>query len=137
MVFAQLAADPIHVWNFLVIIGFLASTGASLAAILGQRRTQRREVSILDNFVTMQFCERQHGRLSSESDANRVEKRQDIINLREEKRQDSGLLHTKIESVALSVAEINGQLGLINQRLTQVDFKLDRSIERGIKKSLP
>lgn len=52
MLLAQIqSADPVHVWNFLLIIGFFLSAGASMTAILTSRKTQKREVSFADDFV--------------------------------------------------------------------------------------
>ena len=122
MILAQLqTADPVHVWNFLLIASFFLSAGSSAVAIWGNRRIQKREVSISSHLVTSEFCEKQHREVKDELNIHRIEKRGEVAQL-----------HDKIESVARDVAAIDRNIDLINQGLTQVNLKLDRSIERAI-----
>jgi len=46
-------ADPVHVRDVLIVMGFLLSSGASAAAMIGTRRVQRREVRMSDEYVTV------------------------------------------------------------------------------------
>ena len=124
MIFAQLqTADPVHVWNFLLIVSFFLSAGSSAVAIWGNRRIQKREVQISDRVVTSEFCRDQHQQVKEELNIHRIEKRNEVA-----------VLHDKVEAVARDVAAIDRNIDLINQGLTQVNLKLDRSIERAIRR---
>jgi len=57
-----------------------------------------------------------------------VEKQLDELRL--DRKADASALHEKINSVAREVSELAAATGLQNQRLAQMDVKLDRMIER-------
>jgi hypothetical protein len=132
---AQLAAQPDHVKDFLIIIGFILSAGASAAALLNQRRTQKREVTFGQEFVTRDFCQSMHTRDSGEVkrlvaeveelkrdrvgvlakveekiDKLRVEIKHDIqaAALTDESRISS--VHDRINDVLSAVAKLEGRL---------------------------
>ena len=109
--------DPIHLRDIVILIGFFLSAGASAVAILGQRRTQKREVSFADQFVTSAFCEKQHTNLTAEIKALQADRRGDVANL-----------HNKIEAVAREVSSLSRAVELGNQRGIQTDNKLDTLI---------
>jgi hypothetical protein len=107
IMFAQLqAADPIHIRDFLIILGFLLSAGTSLAALLSSRKSQKREVSFADEFVRKSECTLHHG-----SDGNRIAKLEsDAIDLRREIKVD----HDKFQQHLLD------EIGKVQKRVDQL-----------------
>jgi hypothetical protein len=57
MILAQLqSADPIHIRDILIVLGFLISSVASVLAVTASRRTQHRDVRLEEGFVTASHC---------------------------------------------------------------------------------
>lgn len=105
--FAQLqTADPIHIRDFLIILGFLLSAGTSLAALLTSRKAQRREVSITDEFVRKSECSLHHG-----SDGGRIAKLEEDVG---DLRRDVKLDHEKFQIHLLE------EIGKVQRRVDQV-----------------
>lgn len=116
--FAQLSAtDPVHLRDFLIIVGFLLSAAASFGAFLTSRKSQKREVTMGDEFVTKGMCVQSHEGLSG-----RISKlEQDLRDLRGEVKNDREIVgqklineiskvHDRINDVLEAVSELRGQV---------------------------
>lgn len=110
MMFADLStADPIHIKDFLLIIGFFISSAASAVAVINSRRVQRREVTFGQEFVTKDQCT-----IMNQSLDRRIRKiEEDVSMMRREVKQDMRGVHERIDQVLAAVSELRGELTAI------------------------
>ncbi|ODU24541.1 MAG: hypothetical protein ABS95_01750 [Verrucomicrobia bacterium SCN 57-15] len=120
-------ASEYGIW-FLVASSVLGMI-ANAALIYTSFRTQRRSVSLQDNFATV-------------TDLKRVERRLDVIEehhesiakraeaLRLEIKNDVTELHEKVNAVANQVSGVGKQCEMLNQQLVQLASQFNRLLER-------
>lgn len=105
--------NELGVWLsvFAVVIGLIAN----IAIATGVFRTQRRQVRLEDNFATTPQLDKMELKMES---------------VRSEMKDDMTELHGKVNAISNQVSCLAGETRLFNQRIAQVDDKLDRMIER-------
>lgn len=101
------------------------------AGLLGERKAtevspQPLEVRVLTDYVKKEECVGRHG--ETQRQLNAIEAA--IAEIRAERKTEAGTLHEKINGVAREVTGLVAVTELQNQRLSQMDAKLDRIVER-------
>jgi hypothetical protein len=131
MLLAQIAStDPTHVRDFIVMVGFtissLAAAGTFVMFFLNGRRTQKREVTLADNFITTAECalrngalldrlQRSESGLKNEADARNLEVTQ---------------IFAKLNAVAEGFAGTKAVIEVMSQRLSVIESDVKRLIAR-------
>lgn len=125
MIIGQIqAVDPTALWNFLIILGFLLSAGASGVAIFNSRRVQKREVTMASEFMTSSDCQRMQARwkddmIRLEARINRVEQGQEHMRETNQHNFDAIMkageeravkIHERINAVLAGVSELKGRI---------------------------
>ena len=91
---------------------------------------EKREVTMVDQYATKEELAVTEKVLSEK--ITHVET--NVAQLRQEIRVDTIRLHERIDPIGIGVAEMKSTLELVNQRMVQIDTKLDREIERELVK---
>lgn len=126
MIFADSA--PANHANWLENLQFFATltTGLMVLWSMVSNRPQRREISFEEELVNQEEFER-HTR----DDAAALAKIDSALeSIRAERRDDVNDLHHRITEVSQDVSALQTAADFTNQRLVQIDAKLDRAIER-------
>ena len=130
--------DASAVGSWVLVAVMLLSAGASLTVILGSRRTQRRSVALEESYATLPHVQRVERELGARIDGvdGDVRALKDQIVANGEVRRKS--IEAKVETVreetrqvAVQVAGLQSETRIFNQRLVQIDDKLDRMRDRG------
>lgn len=111
MFLAQLqAADPIHIRDFLILIGFLISTGTGVAALVQAGRKQNREVTFGAAYVTKEFCTAQHSETARRLVAADSQLSQIWTTLREEDEKTRAEMHRCFQDIERALGRIEGNI---------------------------
>ena len=104
----------------------ITSLAVNVRALVATKNVQKREVTFGDEYVTKEFFRAEHTAL-----AGRMEVlERGIVELRTERRNDMAQLYEKVNKVDRATAGLQAELTMVNQRIAQVDSKVDRLIER-------
>lgn len=126
MIFAD-AAPPDHA-NWLTNLQFFATviTGLIVLWSMLTNKPQKREVSFEQELITKADFDKH-----SKDDSTALKNIDDQLeSLRTERKNDADGLHDRITSLAREVSAVQVASEFTNQRLVQIDGKLDRAIER-------
>jgi hypothetical protein len=118
MILAQIQnTDPVHLRDFLIIGGFLLSSVASVMALMGQKRTQKREISFSEEFVTGKECGQKHSEI--ERRVGNIE--QQLVQIRTEMKADRIALDASDESRASRIhARLDALENDINKKIQEL-----------------
>ncbi len=116
MLLAQASNGDVITWNFILVITTII---VNVGLIIGTRRTQKREVSFEFEPASKQEFDKHVAHTSRMHDI-----------LFDEIRKVNGNTAKDIRETGERVAGVEKQVELLNQRMTQIDNKLDRLIER-------
>lgn len=126
-VLAQLTTvDAGSLKDFLLISIAGISVWSSISTAAASRKSQRREVSLVDSFVTTDDCRRLH-----DATQKHVEKTSD------DWKNEVNRLYTSIHDLSIQVAAQGAKLDIFSQRITHMDQKLDRFGSAGPSKGPP
>lgn len=115
-VLAQLTTvDAGYLKDFLLISIAGISVWSSISTAAASKKSQRREVSMVDNFVTSEDCQRSH-------DATQKQ----VENAAADRKIDMNRLYTSIHDLGILVSAHSAKLEIFGQRVTHMDVKLDR-----------
>jgi hypothetical protein len=119
------SVDPHWLLQAVLAAGLLASIGANLVQIFrGQRpiTPQPLKVTAAEEFVTKEHCLTLH-----EQSAIRVQSiERTLIELKQERREDIGELHDKVNAVGREVSELKSASAMQSVQLRRMDEKLDQ-----------
>lgn len=87
------------------------------------------DVRLTHEFVKKEECMARHGESVNRAEA--LEQR--IEELRQERKEDTEVLHEKVNSVGREVSELKSTTNLQNQQLARMDAKLDRLVEKRLR----
>ena len=123
MILAQIqAVDPIHLWNFVLIVTCLISAAASVVAMYTQKRTQKREVTFGEEFVALKHCTDRH----TETDRRLTNVDRDVERIRQDMKNDRISLDASDE---LRASRIHQSIDTIRKELElKIDLMPDRVI---------
>jgi hypothetical protein len=128
--FAQVNPDPDTAWNVILTIGLVLNMLVAGLAVANSRKSQRREVS----FGFEPASKENFDRLVED---NEVEHRDMFARIGGVDRGNSAkisqeitLVHNRVNALEKSVGGLEMSAELTNQRLSQIDSKIDRLIER-------
>ena len=118
MFLAQLSsADPVHLWNLLMIAGYFVTTMAAVVGIVVGLRKQKREVTFGDSYITKEFCASRHeqtvervARMELEMAAIREDMKADRQEHNSALLREVGKVHDRVNAVLAAVSELAGQL---------------------------
>ena len=112
-------------FGFAIFTLFL-STAVQVATLLGMRRSQKREVSVVEMYATKGELQA----LAGAGDEGRRKLHEKIEALRLEVKGDVGEVHQKINDVSNQVSGVERDTTMINQTMVLMSQKLDRLSER-------
>ena len=113
-------------FQFMLTLAFLASVWSGIGVWRNGRRTQKREVSFAEQFASRETVERIEFSLGESMKKDSANRREIYDRLR----NDTEVLHEKINGVDRKVGGLETATELLSQRMIQMDQKLDRAIER-------
>lgn len=122
---AASAGDSAARGEWITEFGFFLVVAIQIVMLVKQFTSQKRVVSFSDRYASSEDL----GHLRDEVD----DLSGDVESMRKEFRIGEGQLHEKINAMAKSVSSQEGKQELMNQRIVQMDSKLDRFIERNSK----
>lgn len=108
------APDPAIAWNVILTIGLLLNMGVSILAISRGNRTQRRDVSIIDDFVAR-----------ADYDKHSIQNREDHNKIFDQIRESERLIEEKIlNAERLADEKITNAVGVFNQKLQNLPSEI-------------
>jgi hypothetical protein len=132
MLFAAAEPNPVDLYKTLVVLQFLGGLvllGAQLIALARTNKAQKRDVRMVSEAVSKEDFDK-HVEENSEASNSA---RQELVELRAERKADITALHIRINGIDTKVAAVEATTMLTNQRLVQMDGKIDRLMDRGHK----
>jgi len=132
MLFAAAEPNPVDLYKTLVVLQFLGGLvllGAQLIALARTNKAQKRDVRMVSDAVSKEDFDK-HVEENSEASNSA---RQELVELRAERKADITALHIRINGIDTKVAAVEATTMLTNQRLVQMDGKIDRLMDRGHK----
>lgn len=119
--------EPTTAWNVILTIGVLLSLAVNAVAVF---RGNRREVEILPGVVAKEEFNR-HVESNANDHRDIFSKLGGVDRGAAKKISDESLvLHNRINSLDKAVGGLETAAEMTNQRLVQIDAKIDRLIER-------
>jgi hypothetical protein len=133
---------PDYLWSALVLFTWVVMVGGGISNWINSRKSQKREVSFSENYVTSDVCKEQHLRITKEIETMAANRRCDIRDLHEKvnhisnlvsaqgsKLNDFAAITENIQTISNCVSAQGAKLDLIGQRITELDRKFDRRHE--------
>jgi hypothetical protein len=130
---AQLTTvDPKYLLEFLMVVGFFLSTGASLKVLLGQRRAQKREISFDQQYVTLNDCQLVNGSIKER--VEKLETGQETIRTKLDEvaryldhndELRSVDIHNRLNTASENVKELMGTVKRLADQVDGLDVKMD------------
>jgi hypothetical protein len=118
--------NPTELGTWMIVAAFVVSAASGAVSMIAAFRTQRRQVSLTDQYVRTDEFDRH--KTDFDKHVDRFER--EVNKLNEDRKMDVREVHRRIDAVSSQVSGVASSVDLLNQRMVQIDQKLDRTIER-------